>query len=448
MSYLRFRFAALLVGLLVCVPGLARAIDVQTLTSPDGISFWLYEDHGTPITSIEFAFQGAGAAADGESQQGLANLVSGLLDEGAGPYNSLAFQKQLDDLGASIGYSAGRDSFSGSFTSLSATLGQSINLLHLSLTAPHFDREAVDRIKRQIAAGIARSEQNPNAIAANAWRAAAYPGHGYGRPVAGTVETLSSLGQTDLKRFMRERLTKTDLVIAVVGDITGDEAGRIIDRVFGGFPENETPSAFDDEAITIAASGTVVIDYPSPQTVLQFGLPGLLRDDPDFLAGYVMNHILGGGSFSSRMMQEIREKRGLTYGVGTGLAPYRQAGILSGGLATKNESAGEALDLVREIITLMAAKGVTDKELADAKNYLIGAYPLRFDSNAKIASQLLGLQLAGFAPSYFAERNDLIAAISQTDVARVAKRLLRDDLLFVVAVGQPVGIDATDNPED
>lgn len=427
-----------LIAFLFVLNGHARAIDVQVVTSPGGIHFWLYEDHGTPITSIDFAFVGAGAVADADGKEGIASLAAGTMDEGAGPLPSLAFQKRLDSLGAGLSFRAGRDNFSGTLTSLSATMPQTIDLLRLALVAPRFDKDAVARIKGQIGSILARDAQNPNSIAARDWMAQAFPDHGYGRPVRGTPESLSGLTRSDLDKFVTTRLGRNNLRLAIVGDVTADEAGALVDQAFGHLGLVVLPDPAP--GLDLVAQGTQVIDLPIPQTILQFGMPGLLRDDPDFLPAYVMNHVLGGGSFSSRLMVEVRKKRGLTYGIGTGLVPYKQAGLLVGSFATKNESAGEAMALVRAAIKDIAANGVTPEELATAKQYLIGAYPLRFDTNDKIAGQLLGLQLAGLGPSYFAERNDLIAAIALDDIRRVAARLLHEDRLFVVAVGQPVGL--------
>ncbi len=429
-------------ALLLCLAvlnGQAFALDVQQVKSPKGIDFWLYEDHGTPVTSIDFAFVGAGAAADALDQQGVASLAAGTMDEGAGPFDSLAFQKRMDDLGAGVSFRAGRDHFSGSLTSLSATMPQSIDMLRLALTAPRFDKDTLVRIKGQIVSILARDAQNPNSIAARHWMAQSFPDHGYGRPVRGDEASVRSLSKADLQQFVETRLGRNNLRLAVVGDVTAEEAGRLIDRAFGDLPEVDLAPPGDQ--ITPAKTGTDVIDLPIPQTILQFGMPGILRDDPDFLPAYVMNHIMGGGSFSSRLMIDVREKRGLTYGIGTGLSPYQQAGTLMGSFSTKNESAGQAMELVRNVIADMAENGVTQDELTAAKQYLIGAYPLRFDSNGKIASQLLGLQLAGLEPDYFNERNDLIAAITLDDIRRVATRLLRVDQLYTVAVGQPVGLD-------
>lgn len=420
--------------------GQGWALEVQQVQSPRGISFWLYEDHGTPVTSIDFAFVGAGATADANDKQGVASLAAGTMDEGAGPFNSLAFQKRMDDLGAGVSFRAGRDHFSGTLTSLSATMPQSIEMLRLALTAPRFDRDALQRIKGQILSILARDAQNPNTIAARHWMAQSFPGHGYGRPVRGTQASVGALTRSDLTAFVATRLGHNNVRLSVVGDVTPAEAGRLIDRAFGDLPA----VALRETTVEIkpAATGTDMISLPIPQTILQFGMPGILRDDADFLPAYVLNHILGGGSFSSRLMIEVREKRGLTYGIGTGLAPYQQAGTIMGSFATKNESAGQAMEIVRDVIADIAANGVTADELAKAKQYLIGAYPLRFDSNDKIAGQLLGLQLAGLDPNYFVERNDLIAAVTLDDLRRVATRLLKVDQLYVVAVGQPTGLDA------
>ncbi len=320
---------------------------------------------------------------------------------------------------------------------LTQNRAEAFRLLKLALGAPRFDEEPVARIKAQILAGLRADEEDPQTIASKAWFAAAFPDHPYGRPDKGEADQVKQISASDLRQFIKSQFTRDRLVITVAGDIGAKELGRLLDEAFGGLPEGSgaAPSA----PVAPQVDQNILIEREIPQTVIMFGLPGMLRKDPDFIPAYVMNYILGGGGFSSRLTTEIREKRGLAYSVYSYLMPLEQSGLFVGGVATQNERAGETVRLLRQELKRLRDKGVTGKELEDAKTYLTGSFPLRFDSNAKIAAQLNGLQLEDLDADYLERRNDLIRAVTREDVNRVARRLLNVENLLVVSVGQPAG---------
>jgi zinc protease len=416
----------------------ARAIEVQRVVSPGGIEAWLVEDHSNPIISIDIAFSG-GAAVDPAGKEGLAHMVSGLLDEGAGDLDSQAFQRRLADLSIRLSFDAGLDTFQGTVRTLGENRDTAFDLLHRALTAPRFDEEPVGRIRSQIRVQLERESESPNMIARRALRQAMFPNHPYARPVHGTLESLPAITVGDLRRFVADRLARDVLKIAVVGDITAEELAIRLDATFLALPEHA--AAFEVADVVPRTEGeVVVIERDLPQSVVAFGHAGIKRDDPDFYAAYVVNRILGGGSFNSRLFEEVREKRGLAYSVYSYLHPLNHAGLMMGGVATQNARAQESLEVIRLEWARMSESGPTPEELEDAKTYLTGSYPLRFSSTGRIAGMLLGIQLDDLGIDYVNERNGLIDAVTLEDAKRVAAGLLRaEDLMFVV-VGKPDGV--------
>jgi zinc protease len=436
--------AALVLFLAASLP--AQAVEVQRVVSPGGIEAWLVEDHGNPILSLDLAFRG-GSALDPAGKEGLANLASGLLDEGAGALDSQAFQARLADLSIRLSFRAGMDTFGGTLRTLSENRDTAFELLRLALSEPRFDPEPVERIRAQILAGVRRKAEDPDRIAGRTLRRLFFPGHPYGRPAEGTPETIAALAAGDLRRFVAERLGRDTLKVALVGDITGAELGPLLDKAFGGLPAAAAPAAVQDTRPK-GGGEVVVVRKDIPQSVVALGHAGLLRDDPDFYAAYVVNYILGGGGFASRLYEEIREKRGLAYSVYAYLHPSDHAALLIGGVATANGRVGQSLELIRQEWARMAESGPSAEELAAAKTFLTGSYPLRQSSTGRIAGMLLGIQLESLGIDYINRRNEYIEAVTLEDARRVARQLYREDQLTVVVVGQPDGIEPTREAPD
>lgn len=428
----RFAAALSLAGAFV-LPAQA-AIEITTVTSPGGIEAWLYEDHSIPILTIEASFLG-GASLDPEGREGSASLMAALLGEGAGELDATGFAVAGEDLAARFGFSARRDEVALSATMLAESRDAAIELLRLALTAPRFDEAALERVRGQLLASIRSAETDPRSLASEAFYAAAFPGHPYARPVDGTLESMSALGVEEVRAAHEATLTRDRLRLAVVGAITPEELGPLLDRLFGALPASgpDLPAV----AQPIISGETTVIDLDIPQSVVVFGQAGIPRDDPDFVPAFVLDHILGGGGFGSRLTEEMREKRGLTYGVYTYLVPGDFGALYMGSFSSANARIADALAILRAEWARMAEYGVTEAELANAKRYLTGAYPLRFDGNSRIADQLLGLQVSGLDIDYVNLRNDLVEAVTVEDIARVAGRLLRPDALTTVIVGRP-----------
>ncbi|MBU2580457.1 MAG: insulinase family protein [Alphaproteobacteria bacterium] len=418
--------------------GRASAMDIKQVKSPGGIEAWLVESHQVPLVSIRFAFHG-GSTQDPEGKPGVANFVSGMLDEGAGDLVSATFQERMEDIAMRMQFEDSRDTFYGDFTTLTKYRDEAVELLKLALTKPRFDQEALDRIRRQLLANLAYESKSPERLASRTWYETAFKGHAYGLSPTGTDATIASITREDLEAFRTKNFAKSNLKVAVVGDIDEATLGKLLDDVFGDLPEqaqlNELP-----EIEPKKGNGVEVVEMDVPQSVAVFGMGGLKRKDPDFMAGFVLNHIIGGGGFSAILMEEVREKRGLAYSVYSYLSPMDHAAVYLGSVATKNDSIAESLEIIRSELARIAKDGVSEDDLKNAKSYLTGSYALRFDTNSKIASQLLGIMVEDMGIDYIKTRNADVDALTVEDLKRAAKRFLAPEGLLVVVVGKPTGL--------
>lgn len=415
----------------------AHATTIEKVVSPGGIEAWLVREPSVPLIAMDFAFKG-GADQDPEGKPGVGYLTTSILDDGAGDLNAKAFQTLLQEYAVEMRFSAGRNHVVGSVRMLKEWQTQGFDLLRLALTAPRFDADALERARAQILAGLKRETTSPNDIASRTWWKTAFPGHPYGRPTNGTLESVPEITVDDLKAYARRVFARDTLKVSVVGDIDAATLGKVLDQVFGALPAKSELK--DVPLATMHATGRrIVVDLDVPQAVLALGGVGIARKDPDFITAFVVNHILGGGAFSSRLYTEVREKRGLAYGVYSYLMPLDHAALVMAGTATSADKAGEALTLIESEMRRLANDGPTATELAKAKAYLKGSYALRFDTSSKIASQLLQIQLDELGIDYINKRNKLIDAVTIEDAKRVAKRLFSADFLVTV-VGKPKGV--------
>ncbi|MCB2115440.1 MAG: insulinase family protein [Rhodobacteraceae bacterium] len=435
---MRIALAACL-SLLAALP--ARAVDIQEVTSPGGIHAWLVEEHSIPFTALELRFEG-GTALDAPGKRGATLLMMATLEEGSGDLDSQQFAEARERLAASFSFDAYDDAATVSVQMLTENRDRAVALLKQALTAPRFDAASIERVKGQVSSIIRSDATDPNKIATRAFDVQAFGDHPYGSSRFGTLDSLAGLTRDDLVAAKAAVLARDRIFVSAVGDITPDQLGIMLDDLLGGLPATGAP--MPPRADLGLEGGVSVIDFASPQSVVLFGAGGIKRDDPDFFAAYILNHILGGGGFASRLMDEVREKRGLTYGVSTWLAPMDLAEIWQGSFSSANEKVAEAITVVRDVWTDVAANGVTEAELEAAKTYLTGSYPLRFDGNGPIANMLVGLQAERLPMSYVNDRNAYIEAVTLADIRRVAQRLMDADALRFVVVGQPVGVAATD----
>jgi len=429
-----------LLALTLCLFGIvqAQAFEIRQVESPGGIKAWLVSDKTVPLITMKFSFRG-GTISDPAKLQGRSYFLSGMLDEGAGELKSEAFQQRMSELAGRMSFSADREYFEGSFQTLTENRQAAFDLLRMAVTEPRFDAEPMDKVRGQILLGIKSDAEDPSRIASNELLRNMFGDHPYARDAKGSAESVSAMTSKDLKDAWAGIFVRKNLQVAVVGDISPEDLGPLLDKVFGKLPEQGETATVADLKMPDKGSITIV-ERNIPQSVMSFAMPGLLRSDPDFMTAYVMNFVLGDGGFGSRLMEEIREKRGLTYGIYTGLASWANGGLLIGSVSTQNSRAGETLDVLRAELIKMAEKGPTEKELEEAKTYLTGSYALRFDSSAKIAGQLLGIQQENLGIEYIARRNGLIKAVTAEDAKRVAKRLINPEALTISIVGRPEGI--------
>ncbi|SDH68448.1 M16 family metallopeptidase [Roseospirillum parvum] len=426
--------------LLLAVAAPARAeVAVTEVRGPEsGVTAWLVEDRTAPVVSLALAFTG-GAALDPAEKAGRARLLAGTLDEGAGELSSPAFRKALEDDSIELSFSARRDEFSGQLKTLAERRDRAFELLGLALSQPRFDADPVARVKSQILAALERDAEDPQTLAMRRLMAELFKGHPYARPTAGTPETVADLNRDDLLAAARATLVRDRLLVTVVGAITPAELAPLLDVAFADLPETAPQQApVPDTTPRPPASpeqATVHIAKDLPQAVAAFAQPGIRRDDPDWYAAYVLNYILGGGGFSSRLMQTVRVDNGLAYSVYSYLYPFDHAALWLGGVATSADRIDRSLDLIREEWRKMAENGPTATELADAKTYLTGAWALRFTSTDGIAGLLLAARREGLGEDYVNRRNDFIEAVTLGDLKRLAARHLDADQVLTVVVG-------------
>jgi zinc protease len=420
------------------IPETSRAAAVQEIRTPGGLSAWLVEDYAVPLVAAQFAFRG-GASQDPVERPGLATLLGGLLDEGAGPYDSAGFHEAMDDLAVHLHFSVDRDHLAGHFQTLTRNLDPAFELMRLALCEARLEQAPIDRVVSQLVASLKRELKDPDAVASRSFRAAAFPDHPYGRAARGEIDTLPRIGRDDLVAMRANMLARDTLAIAVVGAIDAKTLAAKLDATFGALPERANLAPVPP-AVMGGVGQRIVTDIDVPQATIRFGRPGVERDDPDFMAAVVVNHILGGGAFTARLFREVREKRGLAYSVYSHLQNYDHAALLVGATSTKNERAAESLEVIQEQIADLAANGPTEDELAKARKFLIGSYALRFDTSTKIAGNLMQLQLEGRPTAYLDQRNRLVAAVGLDDAKRAARKMLGDGKLLVALAGRPTGM--------
>ncbi len=422
----------------IVAPKLAHAGRVKRVVSPGGIEAWLVEEHAVPLFAVEFSFA-AGTAQDAPGKSGTASMLAALLDEGAGDLSAEAFQEALAEKAIELRFNTGRDWFHGSLKTLSENADEAIRLTRLAVTEARLDADAIERIRAQFLSELKFDANDADAIASRRFFGRAFGSHSYAPNPGGSLETIPAITRDDLVAFRDRALARDNLTVTCVGAITPERLAAALDEIFGAVPAKAQVTATPPASIE-GLGDVLVHDLDVPQTTFFFGAPGLVRTDPDFTAAAVVNHVLGEGTFTSRLWQEVREKRGLAYSVRTSLHPLRQGPLYFGSTSTKNERAREALDIIRSEIARMAEEGPTEAELEQAKRYMIGSYALRFDTSTKIASELTGIAFEGLGIDYIDRRNALVAAVTMDDARRVARRLFGDGRMVVSAAGRPVGL--------
>jgi zinc protease len=425
--------AGLALTMLASAPAHAAA-KIQRLVSPGGIEAWFVQDATVPLIAMEYAFSG-GSSQDPADKPGTGNMVAGLLDEGAGDLDSKTYHERLDRRAIELSFSATRDYFRGSLRMLKDNKDEAFDLLQLALTSARFDADDVERIRAQVISGLRRDTSNPSSLASRKFLEVAFGDHPYGRQSYGTLDSVPKIDVADMKAYVGRNIAKDTLRISVVGDIDAGALGKLLDKTFGGLPAKASLTPIlEIQAAKPPQRAFVPLDVP--QTVVTFGGPGIRRHDPNFMAGYVVNHILGGGS-SSRLYKEVREKRGLAYSIYESLLWMDRSALFIGNTGTRADRAGETVDAIEKEIRSIAEDGPTQKELDEAKSYLKGSQMLALDTSSKLASALLQYQLDKLPIDYIERRNALVDAVTLDDAKKAAQLLWGKGLLTVIVGRAP-----------
>jgi zinc protease len=419
---------------LASTPTLAAA-RIQHLVSPGGIEAWFVQDSTVPLIAMEYAFAG-GASQDPPGKPGVASLVGDLLDEGSGDLDSKTFHERLDRRAIELSFSASRDHFRGSLRMLKDTKDEAFDLLRTSLTSPHFDPADVERIRSQVISNLQTESTSPTALAGRKFLETAFGDHPYGRPTDGSLESVPKIEIADLKNYVSHVLAKDTLRVAVVGDVDPDTLGKLLDKTFGSLPANATLTPVPD-VVAAKPPKRIFIPLDVPQTVVTFGGPGIGRHDPDFMAAYVVNHILGGGTLSSRLYHEVREKRGLAYSVYESLLWMEHSSLFIGNTGTRADRAGDTVEAITREVRRMGEDGPTQQELDEAKSYLKGSQMLALDTSSKLAQAMLQYQLDKLPIDYIEKRNSIVDAVTLDQAKAVAKRLWGQGLITVIVGREP-----------
>ncbi len=418
------------------------AVEIQEVVSPGGITAWLVEEDSIPFTALEIRFRG-GASLDEPGKRGATYLMTALIEEGAGDMDARAFAEAREALSATYEFDVFQDALSISARFLTENRDEAIDLLREALVNPRFDDDAIERVRAQIISGIRSDANDPNTIASTTFNQIAYGDHPYGSTREGTVESVSALTRDDIVTAHANVLALDRIYVGASGDITPEELGALLDELLGDLPATGAPQA---ERVDLQLDGGMtVVPFDTPQSVVFFGHSGIRQEDPEFFAAFLANEIFGGSGRQSRLMEEVREKRGLTYGIGSYLVSRDHSEMVLGQGAAANERAADAIEVIKDEWAKIAANGVTEEELAEAKTYLTGAYPLRFDGNGPIASIMVGMQMGGLPIDYIATRNDRVNAVTLDEVRAVAEKIYRPEDLHFIVVGQPEGLEPTAN---
>ncbi len=412
------------------------SLPIQTVTAGP-FSAWLVEDHAVPVVSLAWSWPG-GAALDPAGQEGTAAMAAALLTEGAGPYAATQFGDALRDEAIQLSFGAGRDATEASLRSLKDALPEAVRLANLAMTAPRLEAEAVTRVRARALLGARRVLETPRGQAGRAWWAAAFPDHPAGRPTTGTPESLGAVTVPGMQAALAAQLHQGGLLVAVSGAITPAELQDLLPRLFAGLPGGQAPAP--PPLPRPRAFGQKVLPVQAPQSAVVFGQDGLAVSDPDWELMQVLLRVLGGGGFASRLMQAVRERRGLAYGISAGLDSMFRRGVIVGSVATENARVAETLAVTRAEWARMAGDGPTAPELDDAVAYLTGSLPLNFTDSRRVANTLLSLRQNNRPPEWLAGRPARLQAITQAQLAGLAKRLLQPEALAVVIAGQPEGL--------
>lgn len=435
---IRRRLAALSFCLLFLFISAETAFPAEELAKREALESGLVLLHSQkqalPIVKVVLAIK-AGSIFEPAQKAGLANLTADLLNEGTMRRTSKEISEAIDFVGGSISASGGPEYMTISLSVLKKDVKLGFDLLSDMVLNPAFREDEIKRRKAVIKSSIIQQKEDPGTVASKAFLPAIYGDHPYGRPPEGTEETVEGLTRQDVVEFHRTYYAPNNAIIAVAGDLDRKEVISLIDTYFKDWSRRDVPETKFPELPALKGRKVIKIKRDVTQASIILGHLGIRREDPDYYAVSVMNYILGGGGFASRLMDNIRDNRGLSYDVHSVFSAGRHAGSFLAGLQTKNASANLAIDEIIREMGLIRTSEVADKELSDAKAYLTGSFPLRIDSTGKIASFLVAVEYFGLGMDYAERYKTYIESVTRDDILRVARRYLNTEDFVLVIVG-------------
>jgi len=399
----------------------------------NGLTVLHSENHNLPIVMVTLLVR-AGQRHEPKEKAGLANLTAELLTEGTKNRPSRAISEEIDFIGASLGASAGNDFTTITLSVLKKDIDKGFELFSDILLNAVFPQAEIDRKREMIKGSLRRQEEDPSFLAGRAFKKEVFGEHPYGRLIEGSTDTLGTIKRDDLVMFNSEFFLPNNAILSIAGDLTSDELDSVMKKYLGDWKKADLPLIPRADIEGKKAKSTIKIDRDLTQANIIMGHLGISRDNPDYYAVSVMNYLLGGGGFSSRLMQSVRDKMGLAYDVHSFFSAYKEEGSFQIGVQTKNESANVALDEIFKQIELIRSEMVSDEELSDAKAYLTGSFLRRFDTSRKIADFFASVEFYGLGADYIAKYPSYINSVTKEDVLRVAKKYLDPDHYVLVVV--------------
>jgi zinc protease len=415
---------------------------IQHWQSNSGAKVLFVEDHSIPMLDVSVSIP-AGGGFDKAEKAGVASLTHHLLDLGVVGMSEDEIARSLADIGAQLSGGVGQDRASVSLRTLSsvAERKQALSVMAKVLQQPVFSEAVLTREKTRRIAALKEAETRPGSIVGKAFKKAVYGAHPYGVPLSGDIASVEKITAQDLRNFYQEYYRAGSAVVAIMGDVSRSEAEEIAQQLTAGLPSGRVTAELP-AVVTKIAPSEQRISHPATQSHILMGAPGMARSDPDFFALYVGNHVLGGGGFTARLMNEVREKRGFAYSVYSYFAPLKLPGVFQIGLETKKEQADEALQVVREVLADFIANGPTEKELIAAKQNIIGGFPLRIDGNRKILNYLSMIGVHDLPLSYLDDWIDNFEQVTASQIREAFARHIDPQALVTVIVGAPESVDA------
>jgi zinc protease len=436
------RFIAILIIHLATLfyAALAHAtLNIEHLTLPNGIKLLLVEKHNLPLVTVSIGID-AGTLFEPSDKPGLANLTAELLTEGTTHRTSSQIGEEIEFMGAELSTAASKDLVSVDLSILKKDVNRGFEILADVLLNPSFPDEELQKLKTRVLGQIKLNQEQPDVIANQAFIKALFGlGHPYGRPVIGSAEFVTACKREDISQFYGQFYRPNRTIIAIVGDITKEEIVALMEKNFSQWKPSETatqPLTHSLNQLIKDEAQLVQIDRKDlSQATVIIGHKGVSRDNPDYVTVAVMNYILGSGDFSSRLMDNIRENLGLVYGVYSYFDSAKAQSFFLVNLQTKNENANQAIHEVVKQLKVLKENGVTEKELADAKSFLTGSFPLRLETNDSIADRLVAIEYYGLGYDFLDKYAERINGITKQEIDRVAKRYLFPDNAILVIVG-------------